>query len=68
VAIHGSGNLLLRNKRPVSKPWEKGRVSERITEMSRLNLISFGSYIEKYNSGELKSLGEAHNDVCDTVK
>jgi hypothetical protein len=47
---------------------EERKVCERITEMSRLNLISFGRYIEKYNSGELKSSGEANNDVWDAGK
>jgi hypothetical protein len=59
VAVHGTGNLLLRNKRAVSKPWEKGRVSDRITEMSRLNLIFFGRCMDKYNSGGLKGSFEA---------
>jgi hypothetical protein len=54
VTVYGSENLLLRNKGPVSKLWEKGRVSDRITAMSRLNLISFGRYMDKYNYGELK--------------
>jgi len=68
MTVHGSENLLLRNKRPASKPWEKRRVSDRITAMSRLNLISFGRYMDKYNSGELKGTFEAKSDVCDTVK
>jgi hypothetical protein len=62
VTVHGSEHLLLPNKRPVSKPWEKGRVSERITAISRFNLISFG------RTRELKGSYEAKNDVCNTVK
>jgi hypothetical protein len=59
VTVNSRENLLLRNKRPVSKPWEKGRVSDRITAMSRFNLISFGRYMDKYNSEEIKGLFEA---------
>ena len=59
MTVHSTENLLLRNKRPVSKPWEKERGSDRITAMSRLNLVSFGRYMDKCNSGEIKGSFEA---------